>query len=152
MQIRGNEQRVVVEHLLEVRHEPLLVDRVAVEAAADEVVHAAARHPVERALEPRSSAPRAEQELERRRGRELRRVAEAAPARVELRAQHAHGVGEERVGERLARRTARARCWRSASTSAAPARDRRRAASRYASAIACSTCRNDGIPCRGSGG
>ena len=48
VEVRRNEQRVVVEHLLEVRHEPALVDRVAVEAAADEVVHAAERHPVER--------------------------------------------------------------------------------------------------------
>jgi hypothetical protein len=48
VQVRRREQRVVVEHLLEVRHEPLGIDRVAVEAAADEVVHAARRHPVER--------------------------------------------------------------------------------------------------------
>jgi hypothetical protein len=44
-----------------------------VEAAADEVVHAAARHRVERPhVISRSSA--AQQELERRRGRELRRA------------------------------------------------------------------------------
>ena len=36
VEVRDGEQRVVVEHLLEVRHEPLVVDRVAVEAAADE--------------------------------------------------------------------------------------------------------------------
>ena len=48
VEVRRGEQRVVVEHLLEVRHEPLRVDGVAVEAAADEVVHPAGRHPVER--------------------------------------------------------------------------------------------------------
>ena len=41
MEIRGDEERVVVEHLLEVRDEPAVVDGVAVEAAPDEVVHAA---------------------------------------------------------------------------------------------------------------
>src|SRR6185312_15261828 len=40
LEVGGREQGVVVEHLLEVRHEPDGVDRVAVEAAADEVVHA----------------------------------------------------------------------------------------------------------------
>ena len=50
VQVGDGELRVVVEHLLEVRHEPALVDRVAVEAAADEVVHPAGRHPVERPL------------------------------------------------------------------------------------------------------
>jgi hypothetical protein len=47
VEIRRDEQRVVVEHFLEVRHEPLRVDGVAVEAAADEVVHAARGHTVE---------------------------------------------------------------------------------------------------------
>ena len=48
VEVRRDEQCVVVEHLLEVRHEPLRVDGVAVEAAADEVVHPARRHPIER--------------------------------------------------------------------------------------------------------
>ena len=65
VQVDGGEQRVVVEHLLEVRHEPALVDRVAVEAAADEVVHAAERHPVERAARHLLLAA-TEQELEHR--------------------------------------------------------------------------------------
>ena len=43
-----HQQRLVVEHLLEVRHEPLAIDRVAGEAAADVVVHPAGRHRVER--------------------------------------------------------------------------------------------------------
>ena len=46
--VDAHQQRLVVEHLLEVRHEPLAVDRVAGEAAADVVVHAARRHRVER--------------------------------------------------------------------------------------------------------
>src|SRR5438067_771257 len=38
VQICRNEQRVVVEHLLEVRDQPFAVDRVTVEAAAEQVV------------------------------------------------------------------------------------------------------------------
>jgi len=36
--------RVVVQHLLEMRHQPLLIGRIAREAAAEMVVDAAARH------------------------------------------------------------------------------------------------------------
>ena len=50
VQVGDRELGVVVEHLLEVRHEPAPVDRIAVEAAADEVVHAAGGHRVERLL------------------------------------------------------------------------------------------------------
>ena len=103
VQVRRNEQRVVVEHLLEVRHEPFGVDGVAVEAPADEVVHAAGAHAVERAeCEIEDAAP--QQELDRRRGRKLRRAAEAAPLRVVLRAQHALGLAEQRLREGLAGR------------------------------------------------
>ena len=42
--VRAREQRLVVQHLLEVRDQPVGVDRVAVEAAADLVVHAAGGH------------------------------------------------------------------------------------------------------------
>ncbi len=83
VEVRRHEQRVVVQHLLEVRHEPLRVDGVAVEAAADEVVQPTRRHSVER--EPDGvERPTPQEELERRRRRELRRVPEAAQARVEL--------------------------------------------------------------------
>ena len=58
VQVRRGEQGVVVEHLLEVRHEPAVVDRVAVEAAAEQVVHAAGRHLVEGLRGP-CRAPRA---------------------------------------------------------------------------------------------
>jgi hypothetical protein len=48
VQVRAREQRVVVEHLLEVRDDPPRVDAVAGEPAADLVVHAAGRHPAQR--------------------------------------------------------------------------------------------------------
>ena len=108
VEIRGDEQRVVVEHLLEVRDEPAVVDRVAVEAAADEVVHAAGGHPVERPLGHLQLAS-PQQELEHRVRRELRRPAEAAPLGVERRAQPAHRLAEQRLGERLRRRRAATR-------------------------------------------
>src|SRR5439155_20714245 len=84
--VHRREQGVVIQHLLEVRHEPLLVDRVAMEAAADEVVHTAERHVVERpACHLLLTA--AEEELEHRRGRELRRPPPASPVRIEAVAQ-----------------------------------------------------------------
>ena len=83
VEVDGREERVVVEHLLEVRDEPPPVDGVAVEAAADEVVHASRGHAVE-GLPHRVELVPAQEELERRCGRELRRAAEAAPLRVEL--------------------------------------------------------------------
>ena len=103
VQVGGGEQRVVVEHLLEVRHEPALVDRVAVEAAADEVVHPAGRHPVERLRHHRHRLRRAaaQQELERRGGRELRRPPEAAVDGLERARDPALGLVEQRRRERL---------------------------------------------------
>ena len=53
VEVDPDQQRLVVEHLLEVRHQPLLVDRVAGEAAADVVVHPAAGHRVERGRDDR---------------------------------------------------------------------------------------------------
>ena len=108
MEVRGHEQRVVVEHLLEVRDEPAVVDRVAVEAAADEVVHAAGGHSVQRPLGHLELAS-AQQELEHRVRRELRRPAEAAPLGVERRPQPAHRLAEQRLRERLGRRRAATR-------------------------------------------
>ena len=102
VEVGGDEQRVVVEHLLEVRHQPALVDGVPVEAAAQQVVHAAERHAVER-LDRRLELAAAQEELDRRRLRELRRPAPAAPAFVEARAKAAHGLAQEPVRERLAR-------------------------------------------------
>ena len=53
VEVDADQQRLVVEHLLEVGHEPFLVDRVAGEATADMVVHATAGHRVERRRDDR---------------------------------------------------------------------------------------------------
>ena len=45
--IEFQQLRIVVEHLLEMRHEPALVDGIAGKAAADLIVDAAERHPLE---------------------------------------------------------------------------------------------------------
>ncbi len=72
------------------RHQPLLVHRVAVEAAADLVTHPAARHPLERArghahgLRVPEAPVGAQQQRQARRGRKLGGAAEAAPALVEI--------------------------------------------------------------------
>ena len=127
VQVRGHEQRVVVEHLLEVRHEPALVDGVAVEAAAEQVVHAAERHPVER-LRRRLELAAAQQELERRRLRELRR---AAPSRPSARRSRSGARAPPRgaATTSAARATPRPAPTRARSRSApAPAARRRRAA------------------------
>ena len=47
-QVGDGELRLVVEHLLEMRHEPALVHRVAMEAAAELIVHAALGHLAQR--------------------------------------------------------------------------------------------------------
>ena len=103
VQIHRGEQRVVVEHLLEVRHEPALVDGVAVKAAADDVPHAAEDHRVEREARHRLLVA-AEQELEHRRGRELRPAAPAAPLGIETAAQVVLRQREQVVAEWLRRR------------------------------------------------
>ncbi len=79
-----DQQRVVVEHLLEVRHRPGRVDAVAGEAARELVVDAAAGHRLagvaghlERVLGAGAGVV-AQQELQRHRRRELRRAAESA--------------------------------------------------------------------------
>ena len=86
--VDGEQLGVVVEHLLEVRDRPEPVDAVAEEAAAQVIVEAALRHAVERMRDHRERlrvriagavrVPVREQELERRRVRELRPAAEAA--------------------------------------------------------------------------
>ena len=70
-------------------------------AAADEVVHAARSHPVERRAHHLLLAA-AEQELEDRVRRELGRAAEPARTRVEHAAQRTDGFGDQRLGQRLA--------------------------------------------------
>ena len=51
-----------------------------------------------------STAPAPQEELDRRGGRELRRMPEPAPLRIELAAQHVHGLRNQRARQRLARR------------------------------------------------
>ena len=76
VEVGAREKGVVVEHLLEVRDQPLRVDGVASEAAADVIVDAAGEHAVEGPGHHLALAPRQE-ELDRRGGRELRRSSEA---------------------------------------------------------------------------
>ena len=92
--LRGLEERqhelgLVVEHLLEMRHAPGAVHRVAMKAAADVIAHAAQghgpqglRHHVARAGFP-GARVLAQQEQQLARPRELRRVAKAAAAGIE---------------------------------------------------------------------
>ena len=90
VQVERRELGVVVEHLLKVGHEPVGVHRVPVEAAADLVVHAAARHHRERRVRhlPRArvlrALPEAQDEVPDHRLRELRLAAEAPIGVVEL--------------------------------------------------------------------
>ena len=44
IEIKPRQQRIVVEHLLEMRHQPSIIDAVAMEPAADLIVNAALRH------------------------------------------------------------------------------------------------------------
>ena len=98
-----DQQRVVVEHLLEVRHQPALVDRVAREAAADVIVDAALADAVERqcdgALGVRIGvADRAAPEQpEHVPLWELRRAAEAAVDGVDRAHEPRRDVGQQRV-------------------------------------------------------
>ena len=106
VQVGRGEQRVVVEHLLEVRHEPALVDRVAMEAAADQVVHASGGHAVE-GLRGQVGLPAPQQQLDRGGRRELRSAAEAAPLRVGQLRQPPRRLVEQRLGQRLGGRIGR---------------------------------------------
>ena len=94
MQVRAQQQRVVVQHLLEVRHHPGGVDRVPREAAAELVVHAPARHRGQR-LAGHDQRPLArcgagrpggvtQQELQHHRRRELGSPSESLALLVEL--------------------------------------------------------------------
>jgi hypothetical protein len=111
VEVSGREERVVVEHLLEVRDEPGLVNRVAVEPAAQDVVHAAGSHSVQGRPHHRERvvAPGSQQKLEVRRRRELGRTPEAAVLGVELRAKRGDRVHDQLRRERLVGRWALAR-------------------------------------------
>ena len=89
VEVSHGQQRLVVEHLLEVRHQPAGIDRVAVETAAEMVVDPARGHPVEsdgcglESCEIARPAVVAQEKLDTHRVRELRRAAEAAVFPVE---------------------------------------------------------------------
>ncbi len=108
VEVHPSEQGLVVEHLLEVRHHPERVDRVARESAPEVVVHPARRHRIERGLHDGASAVAAvvrvgaQAQLERHRLRELRRSAEPTPLGIELRADLLQrGVEHVGAGQRL---------------------------------------------------
>ena len=88
MRAESREQRVVVEHLLEVRDEPCFVHCITSEAAAELVVDAAARHRAERLLRDRQgerrsrSSPVSEERVERHRLRKLWRTPKSTVAHV----------------------------------------------------------------------
>ncbi len=108
LDVREHELRLVVEHLLEMRHPPRRVDRIAMKAAADVVAHAAECHRAERPQHHVAgegvSCPRvlAQQEQQLRWTRELRRVAEPAVSPVEDLVKLRHGAGEGRGVRNLA--------------------------------------------------
>ena len=101
LEVGFDELRVVVEHLLEVRHQPTRVGGVAMEPAADLVVDAAIGHRVEgpahllgglRIIAP---ARVAQEEADETRLGELRRSVPAAPALVVGALELAGGPGDE---------------------------------------------------------
>ena len=97
------EQRVVVEHLLEVRHEPALVDRVAGKAAAEVVVDAALADVGERVVDgvPGRFVPvtdgAAPQQPEEAPLREFGRAGEPAVVRVDGRDHAPRQIGEQAI-------------------------------------------------------
>ena len=100
MEVDADQQRLVVEHLLEVGHEPFLVDRVAREATAEMVVDATTGHRVERRRDDDlcvflwSPLIGAQHEIEAHRRRKLRRSAEATPHRIERTGELLHRLVE----------------------------------------------------------
>src|SRR5216683_6201024 len=109
VKVERRELAVVVEHLLEVRHEPVRVDGVAMKPAADLIVHAAAGHHRQRRVRHLARArvlralPVAQHELPDHRLRELRRAAEAPVGVVELRRDRLERLAEDRGSEELGR-------------------------------------------------
>ena len=107
VEVQPDELRIVVKHLLEMRHQPLPVRRVAVEAAAEVVIDPAGSHlpqRVERHVEAfliLRAGELAQQHVEGRGRGELGRVAEPAVDRLIERAEVLDGAVEEFFGERL---------------------------------------------------
>ncbi len=109
VRVDAREQRIVVEHLLEVRHHPRIVHGVPRETPAKLVVHAAARHCLRgRRCHPQRGGAAgplvvAQQEFEHHRRRELGRAAEPAVHTVEVPFEGRHGGGK-RGAELVAKR------------------------------------------------
>ena len=95
MEVERGELRVVVEHLLEVGHQPVGIHRVAVESAAELVVHPAPREVVAGAL------PEAQHELPDHRLGKLRCPAQAAFGLVELAGDRLEGPEQDVVAQEL---------------------------------------------------
>ena len=102
MYAEARQKRVVIEHLLEVRHLPRLVDRITSKAAAELIVDAATRHRAKRLVRdcqrelgarPR---PVPQDGVERHRLREFGRATKAAVTRVMILSQPSIGPLEER--------------------------------------------------------
>ena len=116
MRVHPGEQRLVVQHLLEVGHQPALVDRIAGEAAAEVVVDAAGCHRSEAGVDHRArlgvpeAHERAQHQVDAHRRWELGCVAEPTPLAVERPGELAHTgldqVGARGSGGRLHRRRA----------------------------------------------
>jgi len=98
VEVDADQQSLVVEHLLEVRYQPLLIDRVPGKTAPDVVIHPAAGHGVERRRDDRESvvlgkpSVGAQREIEAHRRRELGRGTESTPGRVERPGQLCQGL------------------------------------------------------------
>jgi hypothetical protein len=98
-----NEERVVVQHLLEVRHEPLGVHAVAGKAAAHLIVQPAAGHlPVRvlhhlQRLRLARARPVAQEEVQRHRRRKLGGAVEAAEPGLVALHQRGHRTREQRL-------------------------------------------------------
>ena len=93
------QQGVVVEHFLEVRHQPDRIDAVAMEATSDLVMDPAVGHAVQRGLDHllrvvvfRVGPQSPQQELERKVRGELGRAPEPALARVERHREAGHSI------------------------------------------------------------
>ena len=110
MEIIFQQLGIVVGHLLEVRHQPALVHRVTMEAAAELIVDAAPRHFFERGLRDEQQSRLAgglialQNQIERLRMREFRSLAESAVVRIEsLQGGIDQRVHQPRVPSRRAR-------------------------------------------------
>src|SRR5262249_41370298 len=144
------------------RHEPAVVDGVAVKAATDEVVHSPGSHAVEGRADDgeRVLVAAPEQELERRRRRELRGsagpaergVAGARPPPGPLPQAPPRPAPGGLAAAGGADAGLPCACCGRAPPGSSPGQKRSPRRSRQASDTAISSWRKLGMPCRGSGG